>query len=83
MRWCDYEIFSLRFGVLLPRHGATEAMAKQVARGVAHVEGVEARLRTVPLSVLKRSAPLWMMCLSRGPFTAVKTTCGTARPGVG
>lgn len=30
------------------RHGATEAMAKQVARGVAHVEGVEARLRTVP-----------------------------------
>jgi len=30
------------------RHGSTEAMAKQVARGVAQVDGVEARLRTVP-----------------------------------
>ena len=30
------------------RHGSTEAMARQIARGVAQVEGVEARLRTVP-----------------------------------
>ena len=30
------------------RHGSTEAMARQVARGVSHVKGVEARLRTVP-----------------------------------
>ena len=30
------------------RHGSTEAMARQVARGVAQVSGVEARLRTVP-----------------------------------
>ena len=30
------------------RHGSTEAMAKQIARGVAQVDGVEARLRTVP-----------------------------------
>ena len=30
------------------RHGSTEAMAKQVARGVAQIDGVEARLRTVP-----------------------------------
>lgn len=30
------------------RHGSTEAMALQVARGVAQVTGVEARLRTVP-----------------------------------
>ena len=30
------------------RHGSTEAMAMQIARGVAQIEGVEARLRTVP-----------------------------------
>ncbi len=30
------------------RHGATAAMASQVARGVAQVAGVSARLRTVP-----------------------------------
>jgi NAD(P)H dehydrogenase (quinone) len=29
-------------------HGATRAMAQQVARGVAQVDGMEARLRTVP-----------------------------------
>lgn len=30
------------------RFGATEAMARQVARGVEHRPGIEARLRTVP-----------------------------------
>ncbi len=30
------------------RHGATAEMAKQVARGVEKVEGMDARLRTVP-----------------------------------
>lgn len=30
------------------RHGKTEAMAKQLARGVERVTGMEARLRTVP-----------------------------------
>ncbi len=30
------------------RHGATAAMAQQIARGVALVNGMEARLRTVP-----------------------------------
>ena len=30
------------------RDGATEAMARQVARGVECVSGIEARLRTVP-----------------------------------
>ena len=30
------------------RHGATAEMARQVARGVERVEGVSARLRTVP-----------------------------------
>lgn len=30
------------------RNGATEAMARQVARGVGKVSGLEARLRTVP-----------------------------------
>ena len=30
------------------RHGATEAMAGQIARGVTSVSGMEARLRTVP-----------------------------------
>lgn len=30
------------------RHGSTEAMARQVARGVEQVAGIEARLRTVP-----------------------------------
>lgn len=30
------------------RYGATFAMAQQIARGVEHVTGVEARLRTVP-----------------------------------
>ncbi len=30
------------------RHGAVEKMAEQVARGVAEVEGMAARLRTVP-----------------------------------
>lgn len=29
-------------------HGATRAMAQQIARGIVQVEGVEARLRTVP-----------------------------------
>ncbi|MGR9052610.1 MAG: NAD(P)H:quinone oxidoreductase [Gammaproteobacteria bacterium] len=31
------------------RHGATEAMARQVARGVESVDGAEAVLRTVPV----------------------------------
>ena len=30
------------------RHGSTETMARQIARGVSQVVGVEARLRTVP-----------------------------------
>jgi NAD(P)H dehydrogenase (quinone) len=30
------------------RHGATAAMARQIARGVEEVDGVEARIRTVP-----------------------------------
>lgn len=30
------------------RHGSTETMAHQIARGVSQVPGVEARLRTVP-----------------------------------
>lgn len=30
------------------RNGSTEAMAWQIARGVAQIEGVDARLRTVP-----------------------------------
>lgn len=30
------------------RYGATFAMAQQIARGVEHVNGIEARLRTVP-----------------------------------
>lgn len=30
------------------RHGSTETMARQIARGVSQVPGVEARLRTVP-----------------------------------
>jgi NAD(P)H dehydrogenase (quinone) len=30
------------------RYGATFAMAQQIARGVEHVTGIEARLRTVP-----------------------------------
>ena len=30
------------------RHGSTTAMARQIARGVAAVPGVQARLRTVP-----------------------------------
>lgn len=30
------------------RNGSTEAMARQVARGVSQITGVEARLRTVP-----------------------------------
>jgi len=30
------------------RHGATAAMARQIARGVEEVSGLEARLRTVP-----------------------------------
>lgn len=30
------------------RHGATEAMARQIARGVEEIAGMEARLRTVP-----------------------------------
>ena len=30
------------------RHGKTEAMAKQIARGVEKISGMEARLRTVP-----------------------------------
>lgn len=30
------------------RHGATSAMAQQIARGVEQVAGIEARLRTVP-----------------------------------
>ena len=30
------------------RHGATAAMAQQIARGVDRVEGIESRLRTVP-----------------------------------
>lgn len=30
------------------RHGATEAMARQIARGVESVPGMQARLRTVP-----------------------------------
>ena len=30
------------------RHGSTETMAHQIARGVSQVQGVEARLRTVP-----------------------------------
>ncbi len=29
-------------------HGATRAMAQQIARGIAQVDGLEARLRTVP-----------------------------------
>ena len=30
------------------RHGSTEVMARQIARGVAQVSGIEARLRSVP-----------------------------------
>lgn len=30
------------------RYGATAAMAQQIARGIEHVSGMEARLRTVP-----------------------------------
>ncbi len=30
------------------RHGATEAMAQQIARGIEEVSGAQARLRTVP-----------------------------------
>ena len=30
------------------RHGSTETMAHQIARGVSQVPGVDARLRTVP-----------------------------------
>lgn len=30
------------------RHGATEAMARQIARGVEEIEGMSAKLRTVP-----------------------------------
>ena len=30
------------------RHGATEALAREVCRGVDSVQGVAARLRTVP-----------------------------------
>ena len=30
------------------RHGATAAMARQIARGIEQVNGIEARLRTVP-----------------------------------
>ena len=30
------------------RHGSTETMARQIARGVSQVVVVEARLRTVP-----------------------------------
>jgi len=30
------------------KHGSVAALAQQIARGVAHVQGIEARLRTVP-----------------------------------
>ena len=30
------------------RHGATEKMAQHIARGIEEVEGMQARLRTVP-----------------------------------
>lgn len=41
------------------RHGSTLAMAKQIARGVEQVAGIEARLRTVPAvsPVTEASAP--------------------------
>jgi len=40
-------------------HGATQAMAEQIARGVTLVDGVEAKVRTIPAvsSVTSSSAP--------------------------
>ena len=40
------------------RHGSTEAMARQVARGVSQVKGVEARLRTVPAVSAETERPV-------------------------
>ena len=48
------------------RDGATEAMARQVARGVECVSGIEARLRTVP-------------SLSRQPTTLTAWRCQRLR----
>lgn len=45
------------------RHGATQALAKVIARGVEQVEGVEAILRTVP-EVSRFVKPLKAGCQS-------------------
>ena len=49
------------------RHGSTEAMARQIARGVAQVEGVEARLRTVPTVSAEVDRPVMPDVPDKGP----------------
>lgn len=49
------------------RHGSTEAMARQVARGVSHVKGVEARLRTVPAVSAETERPVIADVPDEGP----------------
>lgn len=49
------------------RHGSTEAMARQVARGVSQVKGVEARLRTVPAVSAETERPVLADVPVEGP----------------
>ena len=49
------------------RHGSTEAMARQIARGVAQVVGVEARFRTVPPVSAEVDRPLIPDVPDEGP----------------
>ena len=49
------------------RHGSTEAMARQVARGVSQVKGVEARLRTVPAVSAETERPIIADGPDQGP----------------
>jgi len=47
------------------REGATAAMARQVARGVECVRGIEARLRTVPSGGPRDRVRRWVLCATQ------------------
>ena len=50
------------------RHGSTQAMARQIARGVAQINGVEARLRTVPPVSAEVDRPVMAAVPDDGPI---------------